>query len=68
MTTLLALVATPAIAHESIAIPVRGHTVTVAYYAARPAERQRHDHHRQGDVGWVGLGSSSRSFSRTRAT
>jgi hypothetical protein len=32
MTALLALVATPAMAHENIAIPVRGHTVTVAYY------------------------------------
>jgi type IV secretory pathway VirJ component len=59
----LALVATPALAHESIAIPVRGHTVTVAYYRCAPAAAPKGTIIiGSGDVGWVGLGSELAEF------
>jgi hypothetical protein len=62
--TILALAAaTPAIAHESIPIPVRGHTVTVAYYRCAAGGAPKGTIIiGSGDVGWVGLGSELAEF------
>ncbi|HKW00072.1 MAG TPA: AcvB/VirJ family lysyl-phosphatidylglycerol hydrolase [Vicinamibacterales bacterium] len=63
LTALLAFAATPAIAHESIAIPVRGHTVTVAYYRCAAGGAPKGTIIiGSGDVGWVGLGSELAEF------
>lgn len=63
MTALVVLVATPATAHESIAIPVRGHTVTVAYYRCAAGGTPKGTVIiGSGDVGWVGLGSELAEF------
>jgi type IV secretory pathway VirJ component len=63
LTALVVLVATPAMAHESIAIPIRGHTVTVAYYRCAAGGTPKGTIIiGSGDVGWVGLGSELAEF------
>ncbi len=56
-TALLAALASPAAAHENITIPLRGHTVTVAYYRCTAGTPKGTVFIGSGDVGWVGLGA-----------
>jgi dienelactone hydrolase len=62
----LACGAPPALAHETLPIPVRGHTVTVAYYRPAAAGAVKGTVIMgSGDVGWVGLGADLAEFLST---
>ncbi len=62
-TALFATIAAPALAKESISIPVRSKTVSVEYYAPAAGSAPRGSVIMgSGDVGWVGLGAELADF------